>query len=128
MAERPSQLSVPDRQLQSWPAEKIFDVRWAATLTEQALHRLGDECESLGRRRMFSILSKYLTAERPEISYANIANLLGVPQDAVKRLLHHLRERYRAILREEVAETVESAADVDDEIRHLCAALAAGMP
>jgi len=39
-----------------------------------------------------------------------------------------LRERYRAILRDEVAQTVESASEVDDEIRYLCAALAAGMP
>ncbi len=127
MAERPSHLSIPDRELRSWPAEKIFDLRWAATLAEQALHRLADECENRGRRRMFSVLSKYLTAERPEISYANISNLLGVSQDAVKRLLHHLRERYRAILRDEVAQTVESEAEVDDEIRYLCAALATGM-
>ena len=128
MAERPSQLSIPERELQSWPAEKIFDLRWAATLAEQALHRLADECEKRGRRRMFNVLSKYLTAERPEISYANISNLLGVSQDAVKRLLHHLRERYRAILRDEVAQTVENADEVDDEIRYLCAALAAGIP
>jgi DNA-directed RNA polymerase specialized sigma24 family protein len=127
MAERPSHLSIPDRELRSWPAEKIFDLRWAATLAEQALHRLADECEDRGRRRMFSVLSKYLTAERSEISYANISNLLGVSQDAVKRLLHHLRERYRAILRDEVAQTVESEAEVDGEIRYLCAALATGL-
>jgi RNA polymerase sigma-70 factor (ECF subfamily) len=44
----------------------------------------------------------------------------------VKRLVHRLRQRYRSLLREEVAETVADPAEVDDEIRHLCGVLAAG--
>jgi DNA-directed RNA polymerase specialized sigma24 family protein len=124
MAEAPSQLSIQAREVENWPAEKIYDVRWAATVVERALNRLGEECESRGRRRMFGVLSKYLAAERADISYAFIANVLGVPTDAVKRLLHHLRERYRAILREEVSQTVETPAQVDEEIRYLCATLA----
>jgi hypothetical protein len=43
----------------------------------------------------------------------------------VKKQLHNLRQRYRWLLRDEVAHTVENAADVDDEIRYLCAVLAA---
>jgi RNA polymerase sigma factor (sigma-70 family) len=124
MAEAPSQFSVPARGLESWPAEKLFDLRWAATVTEQALNRLAEECESLGRRRMFAVLSKYLTTERSDVSYDNLANSLGVSASSVKRLLHHLRERYRAILRDEVAQTVETKAEVDEEIRYLCATLA----
>src|SRR3989442_15991369 len=107
MAEAPSHLSIPAREFESWPAERIFDLRWAATVTEQALRRLGEECESRGRRRMFSVLSKYLTADRTEVSYANLSAALGVPESSIKRLLHHLRERYRAILRDEVLQTVE---------------------
>lgn len=124
MAEAPSQLSIQAREVENWPAEKIYDVRWAATVVERALQRLGEECESRGRRRMFGVLSKYLAAERGDVSYAVISNALGVPTEAVKRLLHHLRERYRAILREEVSQTVETPAQVDDEIRYLCAVLA----
>ena len=50
---------------------------------------------------------------------------LGIAETAVKKQLHNLRQRYRWILRDEVAHTVENLADVDDEIRHLCAVLAA---
>jgi RNA polymerase sigma-70 factor (ECF subfamily) len=77
---------------------------------------------------MFSVLSKYLAAERRDVSYVAIGNHLGVPADAVKRLLHRLRERYRAILREEVSHTVESTSAVDEEIRYLCAVLASDEP
>src|SRR6266404_5989604 len=76
------------------------------------------------RRRLFTVLSRYLTAERADISCASLSASLGIPASSVKRLLHHLRERYRDILRHEVAQTVESAAEVDEEIRYLCAALA----
>jgi DNA-directed RNA polymerase specialized sigma24 family protein len=124
MAEAPSHFSTSIRDLQKWPAEKIFDLRWATTVTEQALRRLADECENFGRRRMFSVLSKYLTSDRSDVSYANLSVSLGVPKSSIKRLLHHLRARYRIILREEVSQTVEKAEDVDDEIRYLCAVLA----
>jgi len=124
MAEAPSQLSIHGQESKSWPAERIFDVRWAATVVEQALRRLAEECESRGRLRMFTTLSKYLSLERVEISYATLSASLGVSEPVIKRVLHQLRVRYRTILREEVARTVANPADVDDEIRHLCAALA----
>jgi DNA-directed RNA polymerase specialized sigma24 family protein len=128
MSECPSQLSIQAGEVENWLPERIYDVRWAATVAERALQRLAEECESRGRRRMFGVLSKYLTAERGDVSYAVISSALGVPTDAVKRLLHHLRVRYRAILREEVSQTVETPAQVDDEIRYLCASLASDSP
>lgn len=124
MAEAPSQLAVATSEAENWSAEKIYDVRWAATVVERALHRLAEECESRGRRRMFSALSKYLGAERADVSYAAISESLGVSTETIKRLLHHLRVRYRTILREEVADTVENAEHIDAELRYLCAALA----
>jgi RNA polymerase sigma factor (sigma-70 family) len=124
MAELPSQFSVSARESESWPAEKVFDVRWAATVVERALSRLGEECEQHGRRRIFDVLSRCLAAEREDVSYANFANTLGVPQTSVKRLVHQLRKRYRTILREEVADTIENPDDLEDELRYLCAALA----
>jgi len=124
MAEAPSQLSICRQELKTWPPERIFDVRWAVTVVEQALRRLAEECERRGRLRMFTALSKYLSVERVEISYANLSTSLGVPESVIKRVLHQLRVRYRGILREEVAQTVANAAEVDDEIRYLCAVLA----
>ena len=125
MAEAPSQLCVPRRTVENLPPEKIFDMRWAATIVERALRRLREECEARGRRRLFDLISCYLTADRADISYADIAQKLNVPETQVKRLLYRLRQRYRDLLRDEVAQTVESPEDVDEEIRYLCAALSA---
>ncbi len=125
MTEAPSHLSIPERESDNWSPERIFDVRWAATVVERALRRLGDECEKHGRRRIFDVLSSSLTADRQDVSYATFARILGIQETAVKNLVHRLRERYRALLREEVAETVGGENEIDDELRYLCAALSA---
>jgi RNA polymerase sigma factor (sigma-70 family) len=126
MAEAPSQLSISAHALDSLPPEQLFDLRWAATVVEHALRRLREECESKGKRRLFQTLSGYLTAERDEVSYANLSTSLGIAESAVRKQLYNLRQRYRSLLRDEVAHTVADPAEVEDEIRHLCAALAAG--
>ena len=123
MAEAPSQLSVPAETLHI-PPEQLFDLRWAATVVEHALQRLREECEAKGRLRLFETLSVHLTSERSDLSYANLAVSLGIAETMVKKQLHNLRKRYRWFLRDEVAHTVENLADIDDEVRHLCAALA----
>jgi len=125
MAEAPSQLTVPAQALESWPAERLFDLRWAATVVEQAVRRLREECESQHKLRVFEVLRPCLGAEREDVSYSTLSKTLSVEPATVKRLVHRLRDRYRVLLREEVAETVADPADVDDEIRHLCGVLAA---
>jgi RNA polymerase sigma-70 factor (ECF subfamily) len=125
MAAAPSQLSISNQTLDSLPAERVFDVRWATTVLEQAFRRLREECEAKDRLRLFYALSRHLTEERDEVSYANLSATLGVNETAVKNQLHIMRQRYRCLLRDEVAHTVENPADVEDEIRYLCAALAA---
>ena len=77
MAEAPSRLAISAAALESWPAERIFDVRWAATVAEQALRRLQEECESRGRRRVFDVLSTALTADREDVSYEKLATRTG---------------------------------------------------
>jgi RNA polymerase sigma factor (sigma-70 family) len=125
MAEAPSHLSISQQESERWPAERIFDVRWAATVVERALSRLGEECERRGRRRVFDMLSPCLAAERDNVSYSKFSKMLGIPEASVKRLIHQLRFRYRALLREEVGQTVEKPDEIDDELRYLCAALTA---
>ena len=127
MAEAPSQLSIPAAAIDHWPAEILFDVRWAATVAERALRRLLEECESHGRRRIFDALSGVLTAEREDVSYSALARELGVEEPKIKPLLHKMRQRYRELLRAEVAATMDDPADIDDELRHLCSALAASL-
>jgi RNA polymerase sigma-70 factor (ECF subfamily) len=125
MAEAPSQLTVSAQAVKSWPAERLFDLRWAATIVERALRRLREECESQGRLRAFEALRPCLGAEREDVSYPALSETLRVPEATVKRLIHRLRQRYRTLLRDEVAETVANPSEIDDEIRHLCAVLAA---
>jgi RNA polymerase sigma factor (sigma-70 family) len=123
MAEAPAQLSLPKATMDLAGPEALFDAGWAAAIAGEALRRLRLECESKGRRRVYEVLHPYLTFERSEMSYEQLSKALGVPEPSVKRLLHHFRTRYRALLREEVGKTVESEANVSDEIRYLCAIL-----
>jgi len=126
MAEAPSQLSIPVQALDSLQPERIFDLTWATTVVEHALQRLREECESKGKLWLFQALNSHLTDERDEVSYANLSAELGMAETAVKKQLHNMRQRYRSLLRDEVSQTVEDPADVDDEIRYLCASLATG--
>ena len=126
MAEAPSGLAIAAQEAETWPAEKIFDVRWAATAVEHALRRLGEECEARGRRRVFDVLKRLSGRGAPGCFLSEALQNPRRSETAVKRLVHQLRQRYRALLREEVAQTVEKPEDVDEELRYLCAALAAG--
>ena len=125
MAEAPPQLSIPVQELDSLAPERIFDLTWATTVVEHAFQRLREECDSKGKLWLFQALSSNITDERDELSYANLSAELGITEAAVKKQLHNMRQRYRCLLRAEVSGTVENPADVDDEIRYLCAALAA---
>jgi RNA polymerase sigma factor (sigma-70 family) len=125
MREPPSPLSLPTRALESLPPERIFDLSWAMTVVEHALQRLREECESKGKLWLFQALSPHLTEERDELSYANLSAELKMAETAVKKQLHNMRQRYRSLLRDEVSQTVEDPSDIDDEIRYLCASLAA---
>jgi hypothetical protein len=108
------------------PPERIFDLTWATTVVEHAFQRLREECESKGKLWLFQAMSSHLTDERDEVSYAKLSAELGMAETAVKKQLHNMRQRYRSLLRDEVSQTVEDPADVDDEIRYLCASLATG--
>lgn len=124
MADAPSEFSLPSKMLDAMEPEQLFDVRWAATVVEQAMRRLAEECEEGGRRRLFDALRAHLVAERADLSYASIAETLSVAEAVVKKQLYLLRQRFRRVLRDEVAQTVADPADVEGEIRYLCAALA----
>jgi RNA polymerase sigma factor (sigma-70 family) len=125
MAEAPSQLPISAQTTDSLPPERLFDLRWAVTVVEHALRRLREECENKGKRRLFHALSFHLTAERDEVSFGQLSTELGIAESAVIKQLYNLRQRYRSLLRDEVAQTVADPAQVEDEIRYLCAALAA---
>jgi RNA polymerase sigma factor (sigma-70 family) len=108
-------------------AEQIYERRWALALLDQVLSRLGDEYRAAGPASagLFDQLQKLLTDEADRPSQAQIADELGMTENAVKQAFHRLRERYRELLREEIAHTVMVPGDIEDELRHLIAVLRA---
>lgn len=103
-------------------AEQLFDRRWALTLLDRVLARLSAEMQEAGRAAQFEALKFSLTGEIGA-PYVEIAQRLGTTEGALKVSIHRLRDRYRALLRAEIAETVGGDADVDEELRQLYSAL-----
>ncbi len=102
-------------------AELLYDRRWALTLLERVMARLRDEFSRAGKGNQFEALKGTLTGDAPP--YAEIADALGLSEGAVKVAAHRLRERYRAVIRQEIAETVDCETEIEDELRHLLAVL-----
>ena len=102
-------------------ADRIYERRWALTLLEQVIERLGEEYRVAGSSALFEQLKQLLSDDRP--SQAKIAQELGMTENAVKQAFHRLRQRYRMLLREEIAQTVTVPGDVEDELRHFIAIL-----
>jgi RNA polymerase sigma factor (sigma-70 family) len=108
----------------STTAEKIYERRWALTLLAQVLRRLREEHVRDGKEKLFEQLKSTLTETSRTVAYAEIARRLDTTEGAVKVAVHRLRQRYREVLRAEIADTVASPGEVEDEIRNLFAALA----
>jgi RNA polymerase sigma factor (sigma-70 family) len=103
-------------------AEQIFEARWAATLMEKTIIALRSEMEATGKGKLFHELRGFLI-DGEDASYQEVAQRVGLSLGALKTAIHRLRGRYRVLLREEVARTVNSPSEVDDEIRSLSASL-----
>lgn len=104
-------------------AERIYERRWVLTLLSWVLARLRDECSGEGKLALFDAARPFLGAGGPVPSHRELAERLHMTPGAVKVAVHRLRKRYRELLREEIAQTVESDAEIDDEIRHLMTTL-----
>jgi RNA polymerase sigma-70 factor (ECF subfamily) len=98
---------------------KSFEQRWAATLLNTVLKRLQDEFGATGRRDLFDALQAHLWGDSESIPYPQLAGQFGMTLANVKTTAHRLRQRYRELLREEIAHTVALPSQIDDEIRHL---------
>ena len=106
-------------------ADQIYERRWAFALLDQVLIRLGDEYRATGNVILFERLRALLADEPDRPSQAQIGDELGMSEHAVKQAFHRLRERYRQLLREEIAHTVMAPGDIEDELSHLIAVLRA---
>ncbi len=104
-------------------AERVYERRWAFAVLDHALARVGEEYERSGKGRVFEVLKPFLVRDPAATSYREAASSLELSESAVKVSAHRLRGRFRTVLRAEIAQTVESADDVEEEIRALFAAI-----
>jgi DNA-directed RNA polymerase specialized sigma24 family protein len=108
-------------------ADKIYERRWALSVLDEVIGRLGEEYRAAGPASagLFDRLQKSLTNEPDRASPADTAREFGMTESAVRQASYRLRLRYRQVLREEISHTVMAAGDIDDELRHLVGVLRA---
>ena len=106
-------------------AEQIYERRWASTVLEHVLGLLKNEYVAAGNAMLFDSLKQLLPDEPEAPSQADIAGRLSMTDNAVRQAFHRFRQRYQLLLREEIAHTVATPGDIEDELRHLIAVVRA---
>ena len=110
--------------LDSLSPERLFERSWALTVLKQSMERLKTECTVAEKKELFDCLKGYLAGDRNTIPIKRTAAKLNMTEGAVKTAIHRLRGRYRELVRAEIAQTVTTNAQLDEEIRYLFKALA----
>ena len=100
-------------------AEMIYERRWALTVLERVINRLKDEYRAAGNAALFDSLKQLLPDEPGAPSQAEIAARLWMTENAIRQAFYRFRQRYQSLLREEIAHTVATPGDIEDELRHL---------
>ena len=108
------------------PAETVFEREWAVAAVEAAMAQLEADFTRRKKRAIFTALKPYLIGEQPAGAYEQTALTLGQSTGAVRTGVHRLRQDFRTHLRREVAKTVESPDQIEEEMRHLRTVLAGG--
>jgi RNA polymerase sigma-70 factor (ECF subfamily) len=103
--------------------EKLFERRWALSLLEHVLARLRAEFAAAGKTDRFESLSLFLNQDADEARYEELAGTLGLSAGALRMIVHRMRRKYRQFLREEIAQTVSTPEETDEEIRFLMSTL-----
>lgn len=103
--------------------EEVYERRWAMAVIEQTIGRLREEYAVSARSELFTAIEPYLSGSRIAAPYAVVAARLNLSESGVKMNVQRMRRRFGELLREEVAQTVSRADEVDEEIRTLFASL-----
>ena len=103
--------------------ERLFERTWVLTVLEHVFERLGQEYEKAGQAALFEQLKNVLTVGPHFVTYATLSARLGMTQGAVQVAVHRLRRRYRTILLDQIAATLDDPAGVEDEVQELFAVL-----
>jgi RNA polymerase sigma-70 factor (ECF subfamily) len=104
-------------------ADQLYERRWALATLEQVLTRLESEYRATNNAVLFDRLKEFLVGEESRPRQAEIGAELNMTENAVKQAFHRFRQRYRVLLREEIAHTVAQPGDVEDELRHMISVL-----
>ncbi len=102
--------------------DKLFERRWALTLLDRVLERLEAEFRVGGKSQLFERLRDFLLGNR-EATYQEAGARLGMSEGAIKVAVHRMRQRYRELFLEEVAQTVADPAEAEEEMRRVFAAV-----
>jgi RNA polymerase sigma-70 factor (ECF subfamily) len=105
--------------------ETIFEHRWAMTLLDQVLGRLSKEFADAGKAALFERLQPFLVKGGQGITYAQIASDVSLSEEAFKKAVQRMRQRYHQLFRDEIAQTVSTPAEVEEELQHLCEVISA---
>ena len=105
--------------------EQLFDRKWALTILQRSIHRLEEESAGACESNVTELIIRYLVPSSESVPYKVTAAELSMSEAAVKTAVYRLRRRYRELLIDEIAQTVAAENEVEDEIRHLFAALSA---
>ena len=106
--------------------DRLFDHEWALAIVERALQTLEQEAQAAGTAEVFAVLKAWLSFGEDPGSQAEAAARLGLNAGAVKVAVHRLRQRFRAIVRAEVRQTLPMGASEQEELQHLIEALSVG--
>lgn len=99
--------------------ERAYERSWSLTVIEQARRRLREEYQGMGKSARFELLHRLLPGEDDDLTQAELARQLGMPEGSVRSEVCRFRQRFAELLRVEIAHTVADPADIDDEIQHL---------
>lgn len=103
--------------------EKIYERRWAMTILDEVMAQLQATYAARGRQNTFDALHPFLLDRRNDASYAQVGKSLNMTERAVKTEVYRMRQRWRDLLRDEIAKTLSAPDEMDEEMRHLFRAI-----
>jgi RNA polymerase sigma-70 factor (ECF subfamily) len=107
--------------------DRLFERSWAEALVAAGLEQLAAAYRAEGKEKLFQELRIFLTGSSdPLPSYADLAARLGTVASTLRSHVTRLRAQYRKALRDQVRRTVDTDAEVDQELHELLRVLTGG--
>ncbi|MGK0185696.1 MAG: RNA polymerase sigma factor (sigma-70 family) [Verrucomicrobiales bacterium] len=113
-----------EKRYQNEPAdgltpEKLFDREWAMAFLQDVITQLKAEYEDQGKPEIFAELKEFISVKPEKNTYPHLAEKLGVSEGNVRVMVNRLRKRYKSIILDNIAQTVNSPEEVDAELQYL---------